>query len=279
MKKVKKKKTMHKHKAKPHRKKAAQPKMTLADLLPPDAERKPQSGPTPLAPPADPARADKLRLLEALLFAAQTPLDEKEIRRRLPGADVPGLIAELEAHYRDRGVQIVRVAGGWTLRTAPELGPRLKLVQKVPRRLSRAAIETLAIVAYHQSVTRAEIEDIRGVMVSAGTLDLLMEIGWIAPKGRRETVGRPVTWGTTDAFLLHFNLGSIGDLPGIEELRSAGLIGPRPDLALTETGELPPPDTVPESLPDSGTTEAEAEAEAAAHELGRENAESAGGGE
>jgi len=279
-----KKKTKHKPKpkAKPrHHKKTAARKLTLADLLP-KVEAPEQPAPAPAeTPPADTARADQLRLLEALLFAAQSPLDEKEIRRRLPGADVPSLVAELEAQYRNRGVQIVHVAGGWTVRTAPDLGPRLKLTQKVSRKLSRAAIETLAIVAYHQPVTRAEIEDIRGVVVSAGTLDLLMEIGWIAPKGRRETVGRPVTWGTTESFLLHFGLAAIADLPGIEELRAAGLIGPRPELALGETGELAalPPADGGEAMHDAGAAEAEAEAEAAAHELGRESAETPGGGE
>jgi segregation and condensation protein B len=214
-------------------------------------------------------RADHLRLLEALLFASQTPVDEAAIKARLPeDADIASLIAELEAHYRGRGVNIIEAAGGWTVRTAPDLGPRLKLVQKISRKLSRAAMETLAIVAYHQPVTRAEIEDIRGVVVSSGTLDLLMEIGWIGPKGRRQTVGRPVTWGTTDAFLLHFGLASAGDLPGIEELRAAGLIGPRPETILSETGKLA-------ELPMEGATadraeeEAEAEAEAAAEELGR----------
>ncbi|MGH6968510.1 MAG: SMC-Scp complex subunit ScpB [Stellaceae bacterium] len=217
--------------------------------------------------PTDP-RADHLRLLEALLFASQSPVDEAAIKARLPDdADIPSLISELTEHYRGRGVNIVKAAGGWTVRTAPDLGPRLKLVQKISRKLSRAAMETLAIVAYHQLVTRAEIEDIRGVVVSSGTLDLLMEIGWIGPKGRRQTVGRPVTWGTTDAFLLHFGLASAGDLPGIEELRAAGLIGSRPELTLGETGKLA-------ELPVDGAEadaeqEAEAEAEAAAEELGR----------
>ncbi|MGH6975671.1 MAG: SMC-Scp complex subunit ScpB, partial [Stellaceae bacterium] len=131
-------------------------------------------------------RADHLRLLEALLFASQSPVDEAAIKARVPAdADIPSLIAELTEHYRGRGVNIVEAAGGWTVRTATDLGPRLKLVQKISRKLSRAAMETLAIVAYHQPVTRAEIEDIRGVVVSSGTLDLLMEIGWIGPKGRR----------------------------------------------------------------------------------------------
>jgi segregation and condensation protein B len=181
------------------------------------------------------ARAEQLRLLEALLFAAASPLDDASIAARLPGADVAGLIAELAAHYEPRGVNVVRVAGGWTLRTAPDLGPKLKLEQTVTRKLSRAAIETLAIIAYHQPVTRGEIEEIRGVVVSSGTLDVLMEAGWIAPKGRRETPGRPVTWVTTEGFLTHFGLGDRRDLPGIEELKAAGLIGPRPDISLAET--------------------------------------------
>jgi segregation and condensation protein B len=217
--------------------------------------------------PTDP-RADHLRLLEALLFASQTPVDDDAIKVRLPAdADIPSLLAELAEHYRGRGVNLVQVAGGWTVRTASDLGPRLKLVQKISRKLSRAAMETLAIVAYHQPVTRAEIEDIRGVVVSSGTLDLLMEIGWIAPKGRRQTVGRPVTWGTTDAFLLHFGLASAADLPGIEELRAAGLIGPRPEMTLSETGKLA--DLPMDSAEAPGAdAEAEAEAAAAAEELG-----------
>lgn len=184
--------------------------------------------------------ADQLRLVEALLFAAAEPLAETAIAERLPeGADLPGLIAELVAHYAPRGVNLVQVGGGWTLRTAPDLGSRLNLQQKITRKLSRAAIETLAIIAYHQPVTRAEIEEIRGVVISKGTLDTLMETGWIEPRGRRETPGRPATWVTTDAFLLYFGLAGIRDLPGIEELRAAGLVGPRPVVSLNEN--LSPP--------------------------------------
>jgi segregation and condensation protein B len=182
------------------------------------------------------ARADQLRFLEALLFAASSPLDDDAIAQRLPqGADVASLIAELAEHYGARGVHLVRIAGGWAFRTAPDLAPRLKLEQVVTRKLSRAAIETLAIIAYHQPVTRAEIEEIRGVVVSSGTLDVLVEAGWVAPKGRRETPGRPVTWATTAAFLSHFGLADRSDLPGIDELKAAGLIGPRPDFTLGET--------------------------------------------
>jgi segregation and condensation protein B len=192
-----------------------------------------------MTPETDP-HPDHLRLVEALLFAAAGPLDEPSIAERLPeGADVPGLLAELEALYRPRGVSLVRVANGWTFRTAPDLAPRLRLERMVTRKLSRAAVETLAIVAYHQPVTRAEIEDIRGVIISKGTLDTLMESGWIMPRGRRQTVGRPVTWVTTDEFLLHFGLAGIGDLPGIDELKASGLIGPRPATTLHEIAPMP----------------------------------------
>jgi segregation and condensation protein B len=198
---------------------------------------------------ADPATEpnDELRLLEALLFAAPSPVDEDAMKQRLPeGADIPALIDELTAFYAPRGVNIVHVGGGWTIRTAPDLAPRLKLTQKVGRKLSRAAIETLAIVAYHQPVTRAEIEEIRGVIISKGTLDTLMEAGWIVPKGRKQTVGRPVTWVTTEAFLLHFGLASLTDLPGIDELRAAGLIGPRPVSTLSETIGAPAEERLPD---------------------------------
>jgi segregation and condensation protein B len=181
------------------------------------------------------AHADHLRLVEALLFASAAPLDEAHLAQRLPeGSDVAGFVAELAQHYSARGVNIVRIANGWTVRTAADLGPRLKLELTVARKLSRAAIETLAIVAYHQPVTRGEIEEIRGVIVSSGTLDVLMEAGWITPKGRRETPGRPVTWVTTEQFLKHFGLADRSDLPGIEELKAAGLVGARPDFMLAQ---------------------------------------------
>jgi segregation and condensation protein B len=197
------------------------------------------------------SHADALRLTEALLFASAAPVTEADIAERLPeGTDVAAVLAELEAHYRDRGVTLARIAGGWTFRTAPDLGQRLKLEMTVQRRLSRAAVETLAIVAYHQPVTRAEIEEIRGVQISKGTLDTLMEAGWIMPKGRRETVGRPVTWGTTDAFLHHFGLGGVGDLPGMDELKAAGLIGAHTAVSLRETA-------LPQELPVSDSAETE----------------------
>ena len=179
----------------------------------------------PPTPAETDARADQLRLVEALLFASAAPLDEAQLAQRLPeGSDVAGLVAELAGHYRARGVNIVRIANGWTVRTAPDLGPRLKLERTVTRKLSRAAIETLAIVAYHQPVTRAEIEDIRGVTTSKGTLDVLLETGWIRLRGRRKAPGRPVTYGTNEAFLSHFGLEALNDLPGLDELKGAGLI-------------------------------------------------------
>jgi segregation and condensation protein B len=131
---------------------------------------------------------------------------------------------ELGGLYANRGVNLVRVDGKWAFRTAPDLGPRLQIEQKVHRKLSRAALETMAVIAYHQPVTRAEIEEVRGVALSKGTLDTLLEIGWVKPRGRRRTPGRPVTWVTTDAFLDHFGLEGLDALPGVEELRAAGLL-------------------------------------------------------
>jgi segregation and condensation protein B len=214
--------------------------------------------------PETDAHPDHLRLVEALLFAAAAPLSEASIAERLPdGADLPRLLAELDETYRARGVQLVRVANGWTFRTAPDLAPRLRLERKVSRKLSRAAVETLAIVAYHQPVTRAEIEDIRGVVISKGTLDTLMEAGWIMPKGRRQTAGRPVTWATTDEFLLHFGLGAIGDLPGVDELKASGLIGPRQATTLHEIAPAPEP---PEAEEPEEPSDDASEHSAAEHE-------------
>ena len=170
-------------------------------------------------------RAEELRILEALLFAAEEPLDEKTLAARLPaGVDVRALLSQLQHEYASRGVNLVRIAGKWTLRTASDLAWLLTRESQVPRKLSRAAIETLSIVAYHQPVTRAEIEDIRGVTTSKGTLDVLLETGWIRLRGRRKAPGRPVTYGTTEAFLSHFGLDALADLPGLDELKGAGLI-------------------------------------------------------
>jgi len=170
-------------------------------------------------------RAEELRILEALLFAAEAPIDEKVLASRLPaGVDVRALLQQLQREYAPRGVNLVRVSGKWTLRTANDLAWLLTHESVVTRKLSRAAIETLAIVAYHQPVTRAEVEEIRGVSTSKGTLDVLLETGWIRLRGRRKAPGRPVTYGTSEAFLSHFGLDVLSDLPGLDELKGAGLV-------------------------------------------------------
>jgi segregation and condensation protein B len=173
-------------------------------------------------------RFELLRRLEAILFASDKPMSEPELAARLPeDADLQGLIGELEGMYANRGVNLVKRGKGWALRTAPDVTPFLRLETKVERKLSRAAIETLAIIAYQQPVTRAEVEEIRGVAFSRGTLDILLEAGWIRPRGRRRVPGRPVTWGTTEGFLDHFGLEELDALPGIEELKAAGLLDRR----------------------------------------------------
>jgi segregation and condensation protein B len=175
------------------------------------------------APDAD-ARPEELRLLEALLFAAGEPLDEKMLSARLPaGADVRAALRRLQTEYAPRGVNLVRIGNKWTFRTANDLAWLLTHEAVQPKKLSRAALETLAIVAYHQPVTRAEIEEIRGVTAAKGTLDVLLEIGWIRPRGRRKAPGRPITYSTNEAFLSHFGLETLSDLPGLDELRGAGL--------------------------------------------------------
>lgn len=173
-----------------------------------------------------------LRILEAVLFAAAEPLDEATLASRLPNdADVPALLARLGEAYARRGVNLVKSGDRWALRTAPDLAPYLRVQATVSRKLSRAALETLATIGYHQPVTRAEIEDIRGVSTSRGTLDILLETGWVRIGRRRRTPGRPVTWVTTDAFLDHFGLESLDDLPGVDELKAAGLLDKRPAIA------------------------------------------------
>jgi segregation and condensation protein B len=169
------------------------------------------------------------RLVEAMLFASAEPVSERELVARLPqGANLEAVLSELEAHYCDRGVRLLKMGNAWAFRTAADLGPFLARERQIQRKLSRAAIETLAIIAYHQPITRAEIEGVRGVQLSKGTLDVLFESGWIGPKGKRNTPGRPVTWGTTTAFLDHFALGSLDDLPGLDDLKAAGLLDARP---------------------------------------------------
>jgi len=180
---------------------------------------------------------EKLRILEALLFAASEPIDEAALKGHFADEeDISGLMEELRAFYAGRGVNLVRVAGKWAFRTAEDLSYLLERYAVQERRLSKAALETLSIIAYHQPVTRAEIEEIRGVSTSAGTIDILLETGWVRLRGRRRAPGRPVTYGTSDAFLSHFGLDSIKDLPGLSELRASGLLD----------GNLPPDFTVPE---------------------------------
>src|SRR5262249_32301475 len=173
-------------------------------------------------------RAEELRLLEAMLFASAQPLTEKELAERLPeGVDVHAALLRLQLDYAPRGVNLVGIGGKWTFRTAADLAWLLSKESIETRKLSRAAIETLAIVAYHQPVTRTEIEEIRGVSTSKGSLDVLLQTGWIRPRGRRKAPGRPVTYGTTEAFLSHFGLDNVGDLPGLDELKGSGLLDGR----------------------------------------------------
>lgn len=171
------------------------------------------------------AEREAARLVEAAIFAAAEPVDEATLADLVgPAVDLDAVLSGLVEDHRGRGVELVRLAGKWLFRTAPDLGPRLFRETVEPRRLGRAALEVLAIVAYHQPVTRAEIEQIRGVSMSKGTLDQLLEAGWVRMRGRRRTPGRPITWGTTDAFLVHFGLDSVRDLPGLDELKAAGLL-------------------------------------------------------
>lgn len=170
-------------------------------------------------------RIETAREIEALLFAASGALTEAEIARRLPeGANVAGALLDLSGRYEGRGVVLAQVANGWRLQTAQDLAWLMTEEREEPRKLSKAAQETLAIIAYHQPVTRAEIEAVRGVQASRGTLDVLLELGLVRMRGRRRTPGRPVTYGTTDAFLEHYGLASLIDLPGMGEMKTAGLL-------------------------------------------------------
>ncbi len=172
---------------------------------------------------------DLVRAVEALLFAADAPMTAEEMSAHLEGAEVRPALAELEAHYAVRGVHLVERGRRWQFQTAPDMAHLLRREKEQLRRLSRAATEVLAIVAYHEPVSRAEIEAIRGVQTSAGTLDVLMEAGWVRVAGRREVPGRPVIYATTPEFLTHFGLKSRRDLPGIDELKAAGLLDPVDD--------------------------------------------------
>jgi segregation and condensation protein B len=193
-------------------------------------------------------RAEELRLLEAMLFASAEPVDEKDLAARLPqGVDVRAALSRLQEDYATRGVNLVRIGGKWTFRTAGDLSWLLSKETVETRKLSRAAIETLAIIAYHQPVTRTEIEEIRGVTTSKGSVDVLLQTGWIRPRGRRKAPGRPVTYGTSEAFLSHFGLDALGDLPGLDELKGSGLLD----------GRLPPGFSVPIPSDDAALREDE----------------------
>lgn len=176
---------------------------------------------------------DDVRLVEAMLFASASALDERTIAERFPedrASLIPDILEHLKEHYAGRGVTLVQRDRKWALRTATDLGDQLRLEKEQPKKFTRAAMETMAVVAYHQPVTRAEIENIRGVATSPGALDALMEAGWIKPGKRREVPGRPVTWLSTQAFLDHFGLERLADLPGMDELKAAGLLDKRPAI-------------------------------------------------
>lgn len=178
-----------------------------------------------------PDQTEQLKVLEAMLFASADPLTPQAIHERLPtDADLNVLLTELRGLYTDRGIELVEVGGAWAFRTSSQVASALTIEKDVERRLSRAALETLAVVGYHQPITRAEIENIRGVATHKGTIDQLLEMGWVKPSKRRETPGRPLTWVTTTAFLDHFGLGSIMELPGLEDLKAAGLLDRRPAI-------------------------------------------------
>lgn len=229
----------------------------------------------------------QLRVIEALLFAASAPMDVATLQRHLArgplgeGADIRALVSQLREEYAVRGVELVEAGGRFSLRTAPDLADYLRHETVKPVKLSRAMAETLAVIAYHQPVTRVEIENIRGVATSKGILDYLMQYGWVRPGRRRETPGRPLTWITTPAFLDHFGLSTTNDLPGMEELRAAGLLeaqsGPTYGVvAPSEDAELPPPvdasfESEPEFLPSEETVLANLEDETPESESASEN--------
>ena len=196
-------------------------------------------------PPADEAA---LRLIEAAIFAAAAPVPLRALTALLEdGAELPALLAALAARYAGRGIELIEVAGGWQFRTAPDLAPKLRKVVEIPRRLPRAAMEALAIIAWHQPVTRAEIEEVRGASLSQASLDALLEADLIAPRGRRETPGRPVLWGTTPSFLTRFGLRDLRELPRREELLTESQI-----LPLPPAGEVGSPREQDEGEPGEG---------------------------
>ncbi len=174
---------------------------------------------------------EQKRLIEALLFASPAPLTEAALKPYAGEENIRNILRELQKDYAGRGINLIQIENSWCFRTALDLAGRIRIESQETRKLSKAALETLAIIAYHQPVTRSEIEEIRGVSLSKGTLDLLFEAGFVGPKGRRQTPGRPLTWGTMQGFLDHFALKSLEDLPGIEELKAAGLLDKRPAYA------------------------------------------------
>jgi segregation and condensation protein B len=244
----------------------------IAVLYPQQQASDPEAGAQDISA-EEAALRDAKRIAEALLFAAAEPVEESELRKRLPDNVKSSEVLEaLKADYATRGVNLVRVGTKWIFRTAADLGYLLSRETQEQKKLSRAALETLAIVAYHQPVTRAEIEDIRGVAISKGTMDVLIETSWVRLRGRRKAPGRPVTYGTTDAFLLHFGLESIGDLPGLEELKGAGLFDgrlpqgfgvPTPNDSSELTDSEDPLEGDPDDLFTEVTEEVQAEASAA----------------
>lgn len=186
---------------------------------------------------------DNLRVLEALLFAANEPLDAESLKARLPkDANLTKLLSLLKAQYENKGVNLIKTGKKWSFKTAQDLAPMMKKEKIVQRKLSKAATETLAIIAYHQPVTRAEVEDIRGVQFSPGTLDILMELNWVRPIGRKKVPGSPIIYGTTDFFLEYFGLEQVTDLPGLEELKASGLLESRlpSNLNIVEPKEIDP---------------------------------------
>ena len=183
--------------------------------------------------PFDEQLQHHLRLLEALLFASAEPLGQKDLASYFKDdVDVRRLLERLASDYQSRGVHLVCMDHKWAFRTAPDLADGLEIYKQSEKKLSRSAMETLAIIAYHQPVTRAEIEEIRGVSLSKGTMDALLEREWIRPKGRRQTPGRPMTWATTEKFLDHFQLSELAELPGVDELKAMGLLDTRPAITL-----------------------------------------------
>lgn len=194
-----------------------------------------------------PDHAEAMRMAEAIVFASAEPVTEKALAARLPqGADISAIMTDLQALYSRRGVNLLRVGDAWAFRTAQDLGFLMSRDASAQRKLSRAALEVLAIIAYHQPVTRAEVEEIRGVETSKGTLDTLLETGWVRMRGRRRTPGRPVTYGSTPGFLDHFGLEELRDLPGLDELKGAGLLSAR----LPANFNMPAPPADPELLAD-----------------------------